>query len=183
MQFFRPDCRLAARLGFGDAHGPFVADQRSGPRSARDTTVIRTRERAVITQEQYDELSHAIDDVPMLREVRDEIVQAQKVVFHDLKGADWTRSEAVARQIMIADLSTRHHGDVHRMEEELRQCEQRCGSHATALQQTASYIHSYFTTPLGIMMRCELFGDGAVFLSPEALKWIEDRAEARGHTS
>ena len=40
-----------------------------------------------------------------------------------------------------------------------------------ALRELAAAIHSYFTTPLGMVMRQDLFGSDAVFITPDAHTW------------
>ncbi len=129
----------------------------------------------MISQEQIERLARATQTQDYLRDARREIAQLQRIVFHNLEGADWSLSDRVAEQILLADIVTRHRGDLEHVREDLRAREERTGSWQKAVHEFASYIHSYFTTPLGIMMRRELFGNAAVFLSPEAVEWIEGR--------
>ena len=133
-----------------------------------------------ISAEKLERIAAQIRSAGRLREVCAEIEQLQKVVFHNLESADWSRSGRVAEQILIADILTRQQGEPGRIEQDLKNREQKTGSPQRAVQECASYIHSYFTTPLGIMMRRELFGDAATFLAPEALEWIEGRETPGG---
>ena len=48
-----------------------------------------------------------------------------------------------------------------------------------AIQELAAGIHSYYTTPLGIVLRKDLFGDDVVFITPDAHEWIRQREGKR----
>ncbi len=50
-----------------------------------------------------------------------------------------------------------------------------------AVTELATKLHSYYTTPLGIVMRQDMFGDQAVFFTPDVYAWTErQRGENTG---
>ncbi len=140
-----------------------------------------TVERVVsrVSSEKVNELSKAVHAQDHLRNVLAEIVRLERVVFHAMEGADWSKAERVGEQILIADILLRHHGNPHGIFNTLRGMEQGGKPWAAAVRDLASYTHAYFTTPLGIVMRRDLFGDDAVFLSPEATQWVRGRSTPR----
>ena len=111
----------------------------------------------MIPETQLYELSTQIQAHDQLRAVQTEVERVLRVVFHDLPQADWNRAQQAAQQILKAGLSRE-----------------------AALHELAARIHAYYTTPLGIMLRCDLFGAGAVFVSPEALGWVQGRQMMQG---
>lgn len=124
------------------------------------------------TSEQIDQLTTAIHTHDHLHRVMREIEKLQQVVFHSGETPDIQRSRRSAEQILVAEILSRYHGDLDGIYHALRKMEKEGKSWAGAIRDLAGYIHSYFTTPLGIIMRRDLFGQNAIFVSPDALDWI-----------
>lgn len=125
-------------------------------------------------------LSAALGSTDYLRKIVDEIERLHVVVFHDYSSADWTRVRRSAEQVLIAEIATRYQGRVEGVHEALCQLERQGRSWDAAIAALAGAMHSYHTTPLGIVMRKDLFGDDAVFFTADALQWIEKLS--RGET-
>lgn len=126
-----------------------------------------------IAPEQLKQLSDAIRSHDFLHRVWREIEHLQKVVFHRNERADWKLARASAEQILIAELHLRHKGNIDGVYFDLRKRESEGKTWAAALREYAGYVQAYYTTPLGIVMRRDLFGDQAVFLSPDATDWVK----------
>lgn len=123
---------------------------------------------AQISTEQLQNLSNAIETHDFLHRIWREIEKLHRLVFHSNRRADWSRVRASALQILIAEIVLRHAGQIDGVYFTLRNLEAGGRPWALAIRELAASIHSYFTTPLGIVMRRDLFGDGCVFLSPDA---------------
>jgi hypothetical protein len=130
-----------------------------------------------LAREQIDTLLTAIRADDHLRRVRDEIEQMQRVVFHALQHADWDLARRSAEQILISELICRYQGDPQRVFFTLRAMEDGGQSWDSAVRDLSAAIHSYYTTPLGMVMRQDLFGKDAVFITPDAYDWT---AQLRG---
>jgi hypothetical protein len=134
----------------------------------------------MIPETQLLELTNLIQSHDQLRAVQTEVERVLRVVFHDLPRADWNRAQQAAQQILIAELVTRHRGRADGLLADLAARQKAGLSREAALHELAARIHAYYTTPLGIMLRCDLFGAGAVFVSPEALGWVQGRQMMQG---
>lgn len=130
-----------------------------------------------VSPEQRERLSAAIRSHEFLHRVLREIENAQRVVFHRNEQIDWKRARQAAEQILIAEVVCRYRGDFDGIYHALRRMENEGRPWNAAIRELAAGIHSYFSTPLGIIMRRDLFGEDAVFLTPEALDWIRKTAE------
>lgn len=108
-----------------------------------------------------------------LRRVRTEIERLHAVVFHAHGEVDEERLRTSAAQILIAEIVSRHHGKPEGIYYVLRSMEDAGQSWDSAVHTLATQIHSYYTTPLGIVMRQDFFGDQAVYLSPDAADWTD----------
>ncbi len=131
---------------------------------------------ATITRQQYDELAEAIRVHDFLHRLQREIEQLHYLVFHANREADWSRVRESALQILIAEIALRHHGEFDGVYQALRAMEREGREWRLALREMAGRVHSYYTTPLGISMRADLFGDGVVFISPAADTYVRERA-------
>jgi len=109
-----------------------------------------------------------------LRRVCSAIEDMHRVVFYGYREADWTRAGASAEQILIAELVSRHQGNPDGVFFALRALEDGGKTWDEAIRELAAAIHSYFTTPLGIILRQDLFGDAAVFMLPAAKEWAAE---------
>jgi hypothetical protein len=134
---------------------------------------------ARIDPDQFERFRKAIHAHDHLHRILREVERLQRIVFHE-DDVDLTQMRRSAEQILAAELVTRYHADVDRVYFALRNMENSGKSWAASILELASSMHSYYTTPLGIMIRLELFGDDAVFISPEARRWAE---QARTRTS
>ena len=119
-------------------------------------------------------LTAAIQSHDFLRDIVSQIEQSQNVVFHASPRAEWGNARRSAEQILITEIITRYKADVGRVQQTLRDLETNGMPWRDAIRDFAARVQSYYTTPLGIVMRRNLFGDAAIFLSPEALEWVAD---------
>lgn len=127
---------------------------------------------AAVSSAQLRQLTDAIHAHDFLHRIAREIERLQRVVFHNSPNADWRNARRSAEQILIAEIVTRYAGNIDGIYFALRKMEQEGKLWAAAIRDLAAYLQPYYTTPLGIVMRRNLFGDSAVYLSPEALTWI-----------
>lgn len=137
---------------------------------------------AQIAREELERLEAALDSQDCLRRVVDEIAKLQRVVFHGNERADWELVRTSARQILMAEIVTRHYGNPEGVFLNLRALEDAGRSWDAAITELATAIHSYFTTPLGVVLRQDLFGDAAVFLTPDAVEWSRRLRGDKGAT-
>jgi len=137
---------------------------------------------ATITRAQLDALTNAVRHTEYLVRLCDEVERLHRVVFHDNPRADWNRVRASAEQILIAEIVSRYGGRCEGVLEKLRSIQQAGRTWEAALRELAAAIHSYYTTPLGIVMRQDLFGEAAVFVTPDAYEWTDQNrgTEAAG---
>jgi hypothetical protein len=113
-----------------------------------------------------------------LRRLTDAIEQHHRLVFHSATDADWKLVRRSAEQILVAEIVTRHRGNADGVYFALRALESAGQPWDEAIHALAGTIHSYYTTPLGIVLRSDLFGEEAVFIMPEAVDWIRQRRAA-----
>lgn len=132
---------------------------------------------AHLDRQQIDGLRAGIEAHEFLQRLRDAIAELHRVVFHTIERADWELVQRSADQILMAEIVTRHGGRADGPGESLGKLQARGKSYDDAVQEVAAAIHSYFTTPLGVVMRQDLFGPEAVFITPDAHHW---RAKVRG---
>ena len=121
--------------------------------------------------EEIDRLTAALQAHDYLARIVREIEQSHRVVFHDNKRVDWALVRRSAEQILIAELVCRYQGRVDGVYFALRAMEDGGQNWDAALRELAAAIHSYFTTPLGMVMRQDLFGPDTVFITPDAYTW------------
>ena len=124
-----------------------------------------------VARDQIDGLTAAMQTHDYLRRIVREIAQLHRVVFHGNKRADWSLVHRSAEQILIAEIVSRYHGQVDRLYYTLRSREDGGRTWEAAISEIAGSIHSYFTTPLGIVMRQDMFGSEVVFFTPDAYDW------------
>ena len=134
---------------------------------------------STISREQLDTLIAAIHSHDFLRRLVEAIEQSHRLVFHSVEDADWSLVRRSAEQILVAEIHTRHHGDFDGIYHALRAMEAAGKPWSVAISELAGQMHSYFTTPLGIVLRRDLFGDNSVFITPIAYEWIRRRDAAR----
>lgn len=123
-------------------------------------------------------LSEAIRTHDFLRGIVSEIEAQHRLVFHAVASLDWDRVHASAEQILIAEIHTRHGGDIQGVYTALESLHRQGRDRKAAIRELASRTHSYFTTPLGIMLRVDLFEEDAVFISPDADRYFDAKAVA-----
>jgi hypothetical protein len=136
---------------------------------------------AVVAREQMNSLIAAIHSHDFLCRMLESMEQHHRLVFHANENADWNLVRATAEQILVAEIVSRHKGNIDGVYFALRDLEAGGRTWAAAISELAGRIHSYFTTPLGVVMRKNLFGDNAVFLTTDAYDWIarQESAPAR----
>jgi hypothetical protein len=119
-----------------------------------------------------DSLIAAIHSHDFLRHMLESMEQHLRLVFHANESADWNLLRASAEQILVAEIVSRHKGNIDGIYFALRDLEAGGRTWDAAIGELAGRVHSYFTTPLGVVMRKNLFGENAVFLTSDAYDWI-----------
>lgn len=117
-----------------------------------------------------DELKKLHDDVRShehLRRLVRELERMHRLVFHS-HAADGERVRRSAEQILIADIVMRHRGTIDGVYYAIRTAEAQGKTWDRALSDYAAAAHAYYTTPLGLLIRRDLFGEDAQFISPLA---------------
>ncbi|MBE7506486.1 MAG: hypothetical protein HS101_09395 [Planctomycetia bacterium] len=114
-------------------------------------------------------LLEAIHAHDFLHRIVRTIEHLHRVVFHAEK-LDPMFVRASAEEILSADIYTRHHGQIDGVYFALRKAEDGGRTWAQAIAEYAAYIHNYYTMPLGVVMRRDLFGDACHFVTPAAGK-------------
>ncbi len=120
-----------------------------------------------ISPAESERLAKAIHEHAFLHRVLRQIEHLHRVVFH-AESLEWTYVRAAAEEILIADIVTRHQGGIDGVYYALRQIEDKGQDWAGAVNEYASYVHNYYTTPMGVVMRRDLFGKAAHFVTPAA---------------
>lgn len=120
-----------------------------------------------ILPETRDKFSKAIAEHDFLHRVLRRIEHLHRVVFH-AQVLDWRYVRAAAEEILIADIVTRHGSNIDGVYHALRKIEDAGRDWPSAINEYASYIHNYYTTPLGVVLRRDLFGEASHFVTPAA---------------
>ena len=126
-----------------------------------------------IAPDQIQALTAAIRAHDYLETIVRELERLHKVVFHDNQHADWSRVRRSAEQILIAEVVSRHHGRIAGLHDALRAAEAAGTPWPLAIRNLTTSIHSYYTTPLGVVLRQDLFGEQVVFFMPDAYSWTD----------
>jgi len=120
-----------------------------------------------ISDEQHRQLRQAIADHAFLHRILRQIENLHKVVFH-ADDLDWKFIRSSAEEILIADIVTRYQGNIDGVYFALRKIEESGQSWNYALSEYATYTHNYYTMPLGVILRKDLFGKDSHFVTPAA---------------
>ena len=120
-----------------------------------------------ISDEQHAQLRQAILDHAFLHRILRHIEHLHRVVFH-AEDLDWQFVRASAEEILIADVVTRHQGSIDGVYFALRKNEDNGHSWEYAINEYAAYTHNYYTMPLGVVLRRDLFGEAGHFVTPAA---------------
>ena len=126
-----------------------------------------------ITAEKYQQLRKAILDHDYLHRIQRRIEQLNRVVFH-ASNSDWKHLRAIAEEILIADMVTRHKGEIDGVFFKLREIENSGRDWNSAIDEYASYIHNYYTTPLGALLRKDVLG---------AFREVEEQEDTPGKSA
>lgn len=113
-----------------------------------------------ISPEQYEKLRKAIYDHDYLHRILRRVEQLHRVVFHGTS-SDWKHLRNLAEEILIADMVTRHKGGIDGVFFKLREIEDSGRDWKSAIDEYAAYVHNYYTTPLGKLLRKDVIGDAA----------------------
>lgn len=130
---------------------------------------IQSINMALISREKVASLRQAIADHDFLHRILRKIEHLLRVVFHAHK-IEWQYVRAAAEEILIADIMTRYGGQIDGVYYALRKREESGHSWEQAITDYATYCHNYFTTPLGVVIRLDLYGDDAHFITTAAGK-------------
>lgn len=120
-----------------------------------------------LSDEQTAHLRSAIHTHAFLHRLVRKIEHLLRVVFH-AEDLDWRHIRSAAEEIMIADILTRHHGNIDGVYFALRKSEAAGHTWEQAIADYAAYAHNYFTTPLGVVLRRNFFGENSHFVTPSA---------------
>ncbi len=127
---------------------------------------------ARIAREQVDALVAAIRSHDFLGRIVEALEEYHRIVFHSDETVDWALVRRSAEQILVAEIVSRHNGNFDGIYYALRALEISGKPWSVAIHELAGRMHSYFTTPLGLVMRRDLFGDDAVFILNDAPHWL-----------
>jgi hypothetical protein len=122
-----------------------------------------------ISDEQRLRLRAAILEHEFLHRTLRQIEALQRVVFH-AANLEWGFVRAAAEEILIADIVTRYQGNIDGVYFALRKIEETGKPWQQAISEYAAYIHNYYTMPLGVVLRKDLFGKDSHFITPNAGK-------------
>ncbi len=122
-----------------------------------------------LSVDDHERLRKAVYEHDFLHRILREIERLQRVVFH-AEALDWQFVRASAEEILIADIVHRHQGGIDGVYYALRKSEDSGRDWRSAIHEYASYIHNYYTTPLGVVLRRGLFGERSHFVTPAAGK-------------
>ena len=133
----------------------------------------------LIPVEKLERLRHAIRDKDFLHRIVRRIEHLHRVMFH-AQELEWKFLRASAEEILISDITIRHNEDVDGVYFALRKAEEAGKEWDQAISEYATYIHGYYTTPLGTVLSRDLFGDEGHFVSPAAGRYsaLHRRSEA-----
>ncbi len=121
----------------------------------------------LIPKEKLERLRNAIRNKDFLHRIVRRVEHLHRVVFHAHE-LEWKFLRASAEEILIADITIRHNEDVDGVYFALRKTEEAGKNWEQAISEYATYIHGYYTTPLGTVLCRDLFGDEGHFVSPAA---------------
>jgi hypothetical protein len=124
-----------------------------------------------LAPDEIERLTQALGAHDYLGRILDEIEALQRIVFHANRRADWSLARRSAEHILIAEIVYRYQGHPEQVYFALRALEDGGRTWEAAVRELAAAVHSYFTTPLGLVMRQDLFGEEVVFLTPDAYDW------------
>jgi len=131
-----------------------------------------------VSNDHRERLHQAIQSHEFLHRILRQIEHLHRVVFHEqARRLDWQFIRASAEEILMADLVTRHDSNIDGVYFHLRKLEDSGRHWDHAISEYAAYIHNYYTTPLGVVMRRDLFGDDCHFVTPAAGRYV-----GGGHT-
>lgn len=125
------------------------------------------QEMARIPDTQRAKLTEAIQQHDFLHRILRKVEQLLRVVFH-AHDIDWKFVRAAAEEILMADILTRHGGDIDGVYFALRKAEDGGCTWEKAISDYANYVHNYFTTPLGVVIRKDLFAENCHFITTAA---------------
>lgn len=115
---------------------------------------------SLLPASQREQLRQALASHEFLHRILRQIEQLQRVVFHNPgRERDWKTTRAAAEEILIGDIVTRHGGNIDGVYYALRRSEESGKTWQQAVADYANYIHNYYTTPLGVLILRDLFGE------------------------
>jgi hypothetical protein len=135
-----------------------------------------------LAPDEIERLTRALRAHEHLQRILGEIEELQRIVFYANARADWSLARRSAEQILIAEIVYRHKGDPEGVRRALRVAEHSGQTWDAALRELAAAVHSYYTTPLGMVMRQGLFGRDTVFITPDAHEWTAQQ-EGKKHST
>lgn len=130
-----------------------------------------------LTPAEIDHFVALVGEHDYLRRLLGEVERLQQAVFHANPTADWNNVRKSSEQILIAEIVLRHNRHHDAIFYALRHAEDGGKPWDAAIRDMASHIHAYYTTPLGLLMRRELFGENTVFVSPDAIRWMQRQTQ------
>ncbi|HUN80066.1 MAG TPA: hypothetical protein VMV81_01005 [Phycisphaerae bacterium] len=139
---------------------------------------------AQISHEKRRSIAEAIATHDFLHRVQRQIENLHRVVFHEATlHLDKQYIRKSAEEILIAEIVSRHQGNIDGIYFHLRNLEDSGRSWAQAIAEYSAYIHNYYTTPLGVVLRRDLFGEDSHFVTPAAGRYAAYQPGAVKETS
>ena len=134
---------------------------------------------AHISDETRASLQQAIHTHDFLHRILRQIENLHRIVFHEQAShLDWQYIRKSAEEILIAEILARHQGNIDGIYFHLRNLEDSGKSWAQSIAEYSAYIHNYYTTPLGVVLRRDLFGEDSHFVTPAAGKYAGYQPDA-----
>jgi hypothetical protein len=126
---------------------------------------------ARISPEERERLRQAVTTHEYLRRIVRALEGHHRLVFHGA-AIDAAKIRGSAEDILVADIVMRHRGNFDGVYFALRAAEDAGRTWDQAVVEYAARIHAYYTTPLGLLIRRDLFGNDAHFISPDAQRFL-----------
>jgi len=124
---------------------------------------------SLVSAAQREQLRQDLATHDFLHRILRQIEQLHRIVFHDqAKTLDWKHVRASAEEILMGDILTRHGGNIDGVYYALRRSEEAGKTWRQAITDYATYVHNYYTTPLGVLILRDLFGEDCHFITPAA---------------
>src|SRR5262245_51686607 len=114
--------------------------------AARRSSRFPSKTLMLVSKEKREQIRQAIHSHDFLHRIMRQVEHLHRVVFHQrVKGLDLHFIRASAEEILIADILTRHEGNIDGVYFALRKVEDGGRSWQHAISEYSAYIHNYYT--------------------------------------